>query len=83
MIRCTVTQFTTDRTLPPAELAVAVETRGLDGIFFPEHTHLPVASRSKAGSCRSPIAVPAIRSWPWRWPPPSPSGFGWVPASAC
>ena len=46
MIRCTVTQFTTDRTLPPAELAVAVETRGLDGIFFPEHTHLPVASRS-------------------------------------
>ena len=46
MIRCTVVQFTTDRSISPAELAVAVESRGLDGVYFPEHTHLPVASRS-------------------------------------
>ncbi len=46
MIRCTVIQFSTDRSITPAELAVAVETRGLDGVFFPEHTHLPVTSRS-------------------------------------
>jgi len=46
MVRCTVIQFATDRSIAPAELAVEVEARGLDGIFFPEHTHLPVASRS-------------------------------------
>lgn len=46
MIRCTVIQFTTDRSITPAELGAAVESRGLDGIYFPEHTHLPVASRS-------------------------------------
>jgi probable F420-dependent oxidoreductase len=46
MVRCSVIQFATDRSMPPAELAQAVEQRGLDGIFFPEHTHLPVASRS-------------------------------------
>lgn len=46
MPRCTVILFATDQSITPAELAVAVEARGLDGVFFPEHTHLPVASRS-------------------------------------
>ena len=46
MARFSVIQFATDRSLPPAELGIEVEARGLDGVFFPEHTHLPVASRS-------------------------------------
>lgn len=46
MFRAHVCIFPTDRTMAPAELARAVEARGLDGLFFPEHTHMPVSSRS-------------------------------------
>lgn len=41
-----VTMFCTDRTLPPAVLARAVEERGLDGVYLPEHTHIPVSRRT-------------------------------------
>jgi len=40
-----VTMFPTDYAIQPAELARAVEERGLDSLFFPEHTHIP-ASRA-------------------------------------
>ncbi len=40
-----VTIFPTDYAIQPAELAQAVEERGLDSLFFPEHTHIP-ASRA-------------------------------------
>ncbi|MFA9430521.1 TIGR03619 family F420-dependent LLM class oxidoreductase [Egicoccus sp. AB-alg2] len=33
--------FVTDRSIGPAELATAVEERGLDSLFVPEHTHMP------------------------------------------
>ena len=46
MFRAHVFLFPTDRSITPSELARAVEARGLDGIFFPEHTHIPVTSRS-------------------------------------
>ncbi|MBM4227890.1 MAG: LLM class F420-dependent oxidoreductase [Gammaproteobacteria bacterium] len=46
MFRAHVCMFATDRSIAPAELALAVEARGLDGVFFPEHTHMPVSSRS-------------------------------------
>lgn len=35
--------FPTDKTIQPIELAKAVEDRGLDSLFFPEHTHIPVS----------------------------------------
>ena len=35
--------FPTDKTIGPIELAKAVEERGLDSLFFPEHTHIPVS----------------------------------------
>lgn len=35
--------FPTDQTIGPVELAKAVEERGLDSLFFPEHTHIPVS----------------------------------------
>jgi probable F420-dependent oxidoreductase len=41
-MRLGVAIFLTDRTIGPAELAVAVEERGLSSLFVPEHTHMPV-----------------------------------------
>lgn len=38
-----VTMFPTDYSIQPVELARAVEERGLDSLFFPEHTHIPVS----------------------------------------
>jgi probable F420-dependent oxidoreductase len=38
-----VTIFPTDYSIQPAELARAVEERGFDSLFFPEHTHIPTS----------------------------------------
>ncbi len=38
-----VTMFPTDYAIQPVELAQAVEERGLDSLFFPEHTHIPTS----------------------------------------
>ncbi len=38
-----VTMFPTDKAIQPVELAIALEERGLDSLFFPEHTHIPVS----------------------------------------
>jgi probable F420-dependent oxidoreductase len=46
MFRAHVFVFPTDRAIAPAELAREVEARGLDGVFFPEHTHIPLTSHS-------------------------------------
>jgi len=46
MVRCGIIIFPTDETLQPVELAQAVEQRGLDALFLPEHTHIPVGSTS-------------------------------------
>lgn len=40
-----ITMFPTDTAIGPVEVARAVEERGLDSLFFPEHTHIP-ASRA-------------------------------------
>ena len=41
-MRLGITAALTDRDLSPAALAVAVEERGFDSMWLPEHTHLPV-----------------------------------------
>jgi probable F420-dependent oxidoreductase len=41
-----VTMFTTDQTMGPAELARAVEERGLHSLYLPEHTHIPISRRT-------------------------------------
>ncbi|MSR14177.1 MAG: LLM class F420-dependent oxidoreductase [Gammaproteobacteria bacterium] len=46
MFRAHVFIFPTDRSMAPADLAREVEARQLDGVFFPEHTHIPLTSRS-------------------------------------
>lgn len=38
-----VTIFPTDYAIQPVALAKAVEERGLDSLFFPEHTHIPTS----------------------------------------
>ena len=35
--------FPTHDTIQPAELAILVEERGFESLFFPEHTHIPIA----------------------------------------
>jgi probable F420-dependent oxidoreductase len=41
-----VTMFVTDRSMTAAALARAVEERGLDGLYLPEHTHIPVSRKT-------------------------------------
>ncbi len=38
--------FATDRTMSVSELAVEAEARGLDSLYLPEHTHIPVSRRT-------------------------------------
>ena len=45
-MRYSVTMVATDRALGIVEVARAVEERGLDGLWFPDHTHIPVDRRS-------------------------------------
>ncbi|MEM7253442.1 MAG: LLM class F420-dependent oxidoreductase [Pseudomonadota bacterium] len=41
-----VFMFPTDYAIQPIQLATEVEARGLDMMFFPEHTHIPTNRRS-------------------------------------
>jgi probable F420-dependent oxidoreductase len=52
--------FPTDQTIQPTDLARAVEERGLDSLFFPEHTHIPVARTTPF-----PGGIP-LPEWYWR-----------------
>jgi len=45
-MRFGVTMFSTDRTMPPVQLAPEVESRGLHSLYLPEHTHIPVSRRT-------------------------------------
>src|SRR5437763_5057652 len=38
--------FPTDYSIAPADLARAVEERGFESLFFPEHTHIPASRRT-------------------------------------
>jgi probable F420-dependent oxidoreductase len=42
-MRYSVTMVATDRAMPMTDLARAVEERGLDGLWLPDHTHIPVS----------------------------------------
>jgi len=41
-----VTMFATDYAIRPDDLARAVEARGLQSLWFPEHTHIPASRKS-------------------------------------
>ena len=42
-MRFGVTMFSTDQTMTATALALEVEARGLDSLYLPEHTHIPVS----------------------------------------
>ena len=41
-----VTMFPTDYSMDPARLAQAVEARGFDALFIPDHSHIPASRDS-------------------------------------
>jgi probable F420-dependent oxidoreductase len=41
-----IIMFATDYSIGPAELAKAVEERGFESLFIPEHTHIPTSRRT-------------------------------------
>jgi probable F420-dependent oxidoreductase len=41
-----ITMFPTDKAIQPVELALAVEERGFESLFFPEHTHIPASRKT-------------------------------------
>ena len=47
-MRLGVTMFVTDRSIGPDALAREIEARGLDSLYVPEHTHIPVGRRTPA-----------------------------------
>ncbi len=42
--------FATDFAIQPIELALEVEARGFESLFFPEHTHIPTSRRTPSPS---------------------------------
>jgi probable F420-dependent oxidoreductase len=44
-MRFGLVMYPTDHTIDPVSLGRAAEERGFESVFFPEHTHIPVASR--------------------------------------
>ena len=38
-----ICMFATDYSMQAADLAVAVEERGFDALFIPDHTHIPAS----------------------------------------
>jgi probable F420-dependent oxidoreductase len=44
-----VSIFATDKTIDPATLARAVEERGFESLWFPEHSHIPTSRRTPWG----------------------------------
>ena len=41
-----IAMFPTEYAIEPAELGRLVEERGLDSLWFPEHTHIPASRRT-------------------------------------
>ena len=41
-----ICMFATDYSMQPADLAVAVEERGFDALFIPDHTHIPASRQT-------------------------------------
>lgn len=53
-MRISTTILLTDETIRPARLARELEQRGFDGLYLPEHTHIPV-SRSTPAPMGDPL----------------------------
>ena len=52
--------FFTDYSMPAAELAQALEARGFESVWAPEHSHIPTSRRSPypaVANCRRHITT--------------------------
>ena len=53
-----VTIFPTDTAIRPDELAIEVERRGFDSLWFPEHSHIPVSRKTPWGGQKNAPPLP-------------------------
>ena len=68
-MRYGITMFATDVSMDVRALAAAVEARGFDSLWLPEHTHIPVSRRTPGcGHCTgihrvkpARVQMPSIR----------------------
>jgi probable F420-dependent oxidoreductase len=58
-----VTNFPTDKTIGPGELAQAVEERGFESLFFSEHTHIPASMVPRAAGEPVPPGLDVLRTY--------------------
>jgi probable F420-dependent oxidoreductase len=52
--------FPTDRTIAPGKLARAAEEHGFESLWFPEHSHIPVARRTPWGGREGAPPLPEM-----------------------
>ncbi len=55
--------FPTDKSMQPIELARAVEARGFESLWFPEHSHIPVSRETPWGGFKD---MPPLPEEYWR-----------------
>ena len=55
-----VTIFPTDTTIDPASLAAAVEERGFESLWFPEHSHIPSSRTTPWGGVADAPPLPEM-----------------------
>ncbi len=55
--------FPTDQTMQPVELGQAVEERGFESLWFPEHSHIPVSRITPWGGRKG---APPLPDYYWR-----------------
>jgi probable F420-dependent oxidoreductase len=55
-----VTMFPTDTAIQPVELARAVEERGFDSLWFPEHSHIPTSRKTPWGGREGAPPLPEM-----------------------
>jgi probable F420-dependent oxidoreductase len=60
MMHIGVAIFPTDTTLQPIELARAVEERGFESLWFPEHSHIPVSRETPWGGVKGADPLPEM-----------------------
>jgi probable F420-dependent oxidoreductase len=55
-----ISMFPTDYAIPPGELARAVEARGFESLWFPEHSHIPVSRETPWGGVPGAKPLPEM-----------------------
>ena len=66
MLAFGASMFFTDYSMAPGELGVALEQRGFESVWAPEHSHIPLSRKSphrrRRRACRRSTTTPWTRS---------------------